>query len=434
MAMIADPSTADCTFTNPRTMFRELGAYDVWDVSFVSWEVNEGVLTPIRIRGFASKPASAGHGIPGIVNVHGLGGAAEPSNALGPAALLGYFAIAVTGPGGGTDDPATRSEGRPASYDDGYRIFDTVTDPRGSWLWGHTVAAMRALTCLATRDEVDPTRLGMTGFSGGAIATLIASSVDERVAAAVPLSGTGAWARSVEASASWFHALLTEAGLDTSSPEWATLLAEIDPLHRVGRASAHVMMVNGTTDEFFPLSSHVDTFLALNLAVERRTSLVGNFDHGCYLLTGGESSDAIAERATWHGEGAQRLWFHHFFGTDPRYARLPAQPTVTVTDAGGFSLVAVVADPGAGGISVERVRFWWSGDSALTFLNVELDAQGGGLYGEVVLIPFDPTEIWFADVEYRTSGIFPERFSLSTVPHLPPGHVPAARGITSCLP
>lgn len=435
MALVQDPSTLDCRFENRRTATRGLGRFDLWDVSFVSYEVNEGVLTPIRLRGFAARPAGAARGIPGVVNVHGLGGHATESMATGPAQLLGYFTLAATGPGGGSDDPRTQSEGRPSGWDGGYRIFDVVTDPRGSWLWAHAIGAMRALGCLSTHADVDTTRLGMTGFSGGGIATLISVSVDDRIRAAVPLSGTGGWPESAVAPASWFHALLTAAELDTSSPEWAQLTASIDPAVLVPLARAPVMLVNGSTDEFFPLASHLRTYAAINPAVAKRTSIAANFDHGCYSLTGGESAGTIEARATLRAEGAQRLWFHHHFGTDPNYSYLPAEPRAGVGDVGGFTLVTVEADPGGANLRIDAVRIWASVDGALTFWGADLSVGADGRGAQVLAVPYNPAALWFVDVEYRTRAVVaPERFSLSTAPSIPPGHVPAPRGITTCLP
>ncbi|NPV06891.1 MAG: xylan esterase [Anaerolineae bacterium] len=50
------------------------------------------------------------------------------------------------------------------------------------WIWD----GMRALDYLASRDEVDPQRLGVTGLSGGGTATAYLSAFDDRVAASSP--------------------------------------------------------------------------------------------------------------------------------------------------------------------------------------------------------------------------------------------------------
>ena len=52
---------------------------------------------------------------------------------------------------------------------------------------------LRALDLLAARGDVDPTRLGLLGQSGGAIAALHAAALDERVAATFACSGLHDW-------------------------------------------------------------------------------------------------------------------------------------------------------------------------------------------------------------------------------------------------
>jgi cephalosporin-C deacetylase-like acetyl esterase len=68
----------------------------------------------------------------------------------------------------------------------------------GRWWWqarGYTPAGVecwngvRALDYLVSRPDVDAERLGVTGISGGGAATFWIAAADERVKAAVPVSG-----------------------------------------------------------------------------------------------------------------------------------------------------------------------------------------------------------------------------------------------------
>lgn len=430
LPLIGDADDADCRFENPRQVLRGLVLLDVWDVSYRSYEVIDGALSPIRIRGFAARPVG-GRGIPGVVMAHGLGGFAEQGTAEGPAALIGAFVIAYTGPGGG-NAPNNTSEGRGAGFGNGYRLFDVLDDPRGSWFWGHGVAAMRALTCLEDHPDVDPERLGMTGYSAGGVATLMVAGVDPRVIAAVPLSATGAWDLAVRSPTAWQHGLLAQAGLDVSSPEWAGLMQHLDVAELAREAQGAVLMINGSTDEFFPLDAHRDTFDGLPGA-GHRTSISGNYDHGCYAVSGGEPAAAIEERAVIRAAGGQRMWFGHHFGTLDIYAALPAAPTARIEQVGPVSLaVAQVDVPGP--LRVRSVKYWWSDDGALLFAAVDLEDQGGGVWSGPI-VPPDAGTVWYVDVEYQTqNGLALDRFSLSTPPHIPDGFVARIRSNQTCLP
>jgi cephalosporin-C deacetylase-like acetyl esterase len=435
-AAIRDASTAQCTFTNQRMALKDATLLDVWDVSYVSWEAVDGVLQPVTIRGFFARPSGTST-LPGVIHAHGLGGCTREEGATGPAALLGMAVLAYTGPGGGSGvEGCAVSEGLPAGSDNGYHLFDTLPDVRGTWFWGHPVAAMRGLTCLTTRPDVDASRLGMTGFSAGGVATLVVSGADDRVKAAVPLSACGRWDLAVQSPDAWQNDLLQAAGLSAASPEWATLLAWLDPAVVVAATKTPVLMVNGTSDEFFPLNAHVPTLNAITGATTR-TSLAANFDHGCYALTGGESADTIAERADLRARGGQRMWLRHWLTSDASFAYVPAAPVVVVQAQGGGVLVTATVDGGGSALQVEEVRFWWSTDDAFLWGSNELDKGTGvfaGVWWALLPVPPAPNLVTYVDVQYKTKALLaPDRFSISSVPALPAGFVPHLRAQDSCL-
>ena len=435
-AWIRDATTAECAFTETGTQWKNGVQVRTFQVSYRSWEYRDGGLVPIRIRGFASRPVAGSGRLPGVVQAHGLGGMAEERHATGTAALTGTFVLAYTGPGGGTDEMGNRSEGLPAGDGNNYRMFDTLEDPRGSWFWGHTVAALRGLTCLATRPDVDPERLGMTGFSAGGVATLIAAGVDDRIRAAVPLSATGAWDVAVQAPKAWQHTLLAQAGLTTASPEWTRLIDHLDSARLLPNTRSAVLMVNGSADEFFPLTAHRTTWDAIP-GTAKRTALVGNFDHGCYTLVSVEPKDVISDRAERAASGGQWFWFHHVFGTDSRCASMPEGPTPpTFVNLGGLFGATTMVDPGGSSLKVVEVRLWISQD-AKVWVSGQMQDQGNGLFltpGES-LFPWDPAGlVSFVDVVYSTRDLIGARqFSLSSPPTLPSAFVPDIRQIDTCL-
>jgi cephalosporin-C deacetylase-like acetyl esterase len=432
LALIRDQAKADCKFTNHHTALKSGVLLDVWNLSYYSYESIDGKLNPILIRAFAARPASFSGKLPGIVQAHGLGGFAKEANATGPAALLKMFVIAYTGPGGG-DAPDNTSEGRPAGYDNGYRMFDTVKDLRGSWFWGHSVAAMRALTCLQTRTEVDPDRLGITGFSAGGVASLIVAGADDRVKAAVPLSGVLAWDVACASPDAWEHGLMKQAGVTEQSQEWVNLMNMVDPAKALGTTPAKVLVIDGSTDEFFPLTAMVATFEAIP-GLDKRVSVSANFDHGCYKVSAIEKPEDIEKRAALHAEGGQKFWFNHWFGTDPAFSYLPAAPVAEVTPAGATILAKALVDDGNGKYKVEEVRLWASNDNDFTFLSEKLDPQGGGLYAKVIVFPLQTNTTYFVDVQYKTNKpLFPDRFTISSTPAIPETLIPHIRKSDTCL-
>ncbi|MFA6032572.1 MAG: acetylxylan esterase [Myxococcota bacterium] len=433
MDHIRDQATANCQFTNHRTTVKDFVSVDLWDVSYNSWESIDGELKPILIRGFASKPVSKSSNIPGVVQAHGLGGYAKEENATGPAALLGTFVIAYTGPGGGDPKvPATQSEGLPASYNNGYRMFDTLKDVRGSWFWGHATAAMRAETCLESRDEVDKTRLGITGFSAGSVVSLLSSGADDRIKVAVPLSGTLAWDVATLSPTAWQNELLKGAGLTNASTEWKILIDQmIAPSAVLANTKTKIMMMDGTTDEFFPLTAYMSSFGAIP-GDEKRSSFAANFDHGCYNYSVIEKPQTIEDRASLRATGGQRMWFGHWFGTDAQFSRLPAVPAVALTPGSGVTLVAATADDGGSNYDIENVTFWASNDASYNYFSQELD-KGSGVWSKLIPMVIDPANtFYFVDVQYKTRELIPRQFSVSSAPALPAGVVPKIRAMSNC--
>lgn len=110
MTKIADPQTANCLFTNQKTVFKDGVLLDVWNVTYTSWESINETLVPITIKAFAARPKTLTSNAPAIIVAHGLGGFAEEDNATSHAARLSLFTLAYTGPGGG-NAPDNTSEG-----------------------------------------------------------------------------------------------------------------------------------------------------------------------------------------------------------------------------------------------------------------------------------------------------------------------------------
>lgn len=97
-------------------------------------------------------------------------------------ALRGYLVIAVDSPGHSFEGNSLierRSEG---DHND-FMLVEGGSNATGYYVWD----AIRALDYMATRPDADMGHIGLTGASGGGLATLYTFAADDRYSAAVPV-------------------------------------------------------------------------------------------------------------------------------------------------------------------------------------------------------------------------------------------------------
>ncbi len=97
-------------------------------------------------------------------------------------ALQGYIAIAIDSPGHSFEGDAL-IERRPEGEHNDYDLVEGGSNATGYYVWD----AIRGLDYMATRQDTDMTHVGITGASGGGLATLYAFAADDRYKAAVPV-------------------------------------------------------------------------------------------------------------------------------------------------------------------------------------------------------------------------------------------------------
>ena len=138
-----------------------------------------------RVPGILMESANFHGRRPVVIALHGTGGSKGNMLALcRKLAEAGFIAVAIDGryhgerkSGKGQTDynaaivRAWHGSGEHPFY------YDTVWD------------VMRLVDYLATRADVDPARIGLTGISKGGIETYLAAAADERIAVAVPCLG-----------------------------------------------------------------------------------------------------------------------------------------------------------------------------------------------------------------------------------------------------
>lgn len=97
-------------------------------------------------------------------------------------ALQGYIAIAIDSPGHSFEGDSLIERKAEGDHND-YALVEGGTNATGYYVWD----AIRALDYMATRTDTDMQHVGITGASGGGLATLYTFAADDRYKAAVPV-------------------------------------------------------------------------------------------------------------------------------------------------------------------------------------------------------------------------------------------------------
>jgi dienelactone hydrolase len=151
-----------------------------------------------RVPGILLRPTFPGSARqPVVIVLHGTGGNKESQRAL-LAALVrdGFAAVAIDGRYHGE-----RAQAGPVarSTEYVYAILRTFRTRHGYPFFFDTAwDVMRLIDYLETRDDIDPRRIGVIGFSKGGIETYLAAAVDPRIAVAVPCIGVQSFRWAIE--------------------------------------------------------------------------------------------------------------------------------------------------------------------------------------------------------------------------------------------
>jgi dienelactone hydrolase len=166
-------------------------------LTFASEKKPDGAIE--RVPMLILKPDSAKGKLPAVIVLHGTGGSMQGMipvmkelarrNIIGVAIDARYHGERAGGAKGAAayNQSITRAwKSKPGEPMEHPFYYDTCWD-----LW-------RAIDVLSARDDIDPARLGMIGFSMGGIETWLAAAVDERIKAAVPAIGVQSFRYSLE--------------------------------------------------------------------------------------------------------------------------------------------------------------------------------------------------------------------------------------------
>ncbi|MCK5808189.1 hypothetical protein KAH37_04290 [bacterium] len=406
---------------------------ETYEGKFVSWEYNNGGKSFIQIHFHAAKPADVTEKLPLLIISHGGVGFADYEYTNTLAAELNMFVIYYSGPGRGPykrhwEDnvqvadrdnngaliPINYPINEAITYDKwstgtdhtyyGYltnegiredrhdKFFDSSPDPRGSWMWGHAVAAMRAITLASLNDDIDMENVAITGGSAGGIATLLASSVDDRIKVAVPTISSLAIEDAVAfdedlnelKSYSWINTLrhCTDSGLDDTAPNWVEFIDQIvgkDAL--ITRNSVPTLFLNGATDEFFPLNALNSTYNAMDNNSLSRLSIQYKRGHD-WLTPQNDDPPGLLETIHMRLNGGIYHWLKSHLSfpnnnqnddlNDNRIPSIPNAPTVTIDGSPEqYKPQVIIDNPFASNVGV-TVAFYYSTDQGLSYQKVEL--------------------------------------------------------------
>ena len=207
---------------------------------------------PTRTFAYYASPKTLGKKgnkkVPGIVLVHGGGGAAF-ANWAELWAKRGYAAIAM--------DLAGRGAGRKPITDGGPDQrhefkFGAIDEPvQNQWPYHAVANVVRGHSLLRSLPGVDADRIALTGISWGGYLTCIVAGVDDRFKVAMPVYGCGFLRDNSVWKASEFGKMTR-----AQSDKWHRLW---DPSRYIGSARMPVMFLNGTNDFAYPMDSYAKT-------------------------------------------------------------------------------------------------------------------------------------------------------------------------------
>ena len=154
--------------------------------------------------------------------------------------------------------------------------------PAGVEVWN----AMRAIDYLETRPEVDKSRVGMTGRSGGAAMSWFTAALDQRIKAVVPVMGISTYAANVRENTQRLHC----------DCMFCVNIHRQDMLHQGALiAPRPLLMAHGAKDNLFPVPGYEEFESVVRTLYESYGSsakfqnLVVDTDH--------QDSDLLRERA-----------------------------------------------------------------------------------------------------------------------------------------
>ena len=205
---------------------------------------------PTRIFAYLGRPAKIEAPLPAVLLVHGGGGRAF-KDWVQHWVARGYVALAMDTAGQGPDGKRHANAGPDQSDTGKFRNFSDA-EARDMWTYHAVAAIVRGHGYLASRQDVDKSRIGIVGMSWGGYLTCLTAGLDHDLKVAVPVYGCGF----LNDNSVWRDNSL--AAMDRESRErWVRLF---DPSATVGQTTCPIFFFNGTHDFAYPPDSHRKTY------------------------------------------------------------------------------------------------------------------------------------------------------------------------------
>ena len=232
--------------------------------------VNNENDTPTQVFAFVGIPATAtkNNPVPGIVLVHGGGGTAFPDwvkmwNDRGYAAI----AIDTEGkiPAPNTNLTSATSLESTKNHGPGNTNYSDYAKPANQQFLYHAIAGtIVANSFLSSFEQVDSTKIGLTGISWGGVIITNAAAYDDRFAFVAPVYGAVAMTGTTGIFGDLYN----------NYPRCAELWDNVDILKT---CRTPMLFVNWHGDPYFTVDA---TEKCVNTAINGRMILIPNLQHG----------------------------------------------------------------------------------------------------------------------------------------------------------
>ncbi len=223
---------------------------------------------PTRVFAYYARPEKIDGPLPGMVLVHGGGGTAFAEWA-DLWAKRGYAALAMDFAGCGPERKRLEDGGPNQSHAEKFHEFtkDTVDT---MWTYHAVASVVRGHSLLASLEEVDADRIGITGISWGGYLTCIVTGIDDRLKVSVPVYGCGF----LQENSCWLDEF-AKLGPEMTD-RWVKFW---DPSSYLPGVSCPILFVNGTNDFAYPLDSYQKSYRSVPGPIDLRIEVQMKHSH-----------------------------------------------------------------------------------------------------------------------------------------------------------